>query len=326
MVAPLLIAGAVGGGMALGGLIGKAFDKDDPTKINPYQVNSDAYNYAAPEGYASSLGNKADDMYHRDAYNANWLMANQDYAMQQQAREQQLGVANMYQDYLSGKSGPSQAELQMRQGFATNANNAMAMANSTRGGNFLLANRMAQQQNAIAGQNLVGQTALLKAKEQDAARAALANIYGQVRSGDFQARAGSQAQTQADIQNEQFQRQLNQQGYLGMLGMQQHVYDQQTAGNQAAEAAKQNAYLGVATHNAQMNDAKNQRDAAFWGNMISAGAGIGAAGVGGAAQGYAQGQAQAAAPKPYTMGGPTGGKGGPWLCPIGTIIKQTLTL
>ena len=131
-------------------------------------------------------------------------------ARSQQAddRNLMLGLNQRYDDVLSGKA-PSVAELQMQQGLDHANQSAMGLAASTRGGgaNALMAMRQAGMQQQANSLGNVRDAAMLRAKEQEMARAGqggllgqMSNASGQMRGQDFQAAQGYQAQRSQDYE------------------------------------------------------------------------------------------------------------------------------
>lgn len=244
----------------------------------------------------------------QNALNMNYQsrdQANSAFGQSQQARGLQMDAANSYQGVLSGKA-PSVAQMQMQQGLADANRGAMQMASSTRGGGgMLLAMKNAQQQQAANSLDVAGKSSMLRAQEQDMARAGLAGVANQMRSGDFGLASGYQQNRAQDLAaGGAYQNQA--QGWLGgvnsMQGQQgidvnrmglasnreqfygnqkQHVYDQAQQGSIAYNNAK--AGIGTSVMNAQnqVNMANAQNETAHNTALIGGGASVGAALLGG---------------------------------------------
>jgi Chaperone of endosialidase len=166
-----------------GNLVGGAYDK--VTGQNNYNSNSDytgldaetkaaqdarqqylaaqqAPANAAPTAYRAQIGGQVQD----------------------QSRQLQLGAANSYQNVLNG-TAPSVAQLQQQASAAQTAAQQGAMAASARGGgNRALALRTAMNNTAQLQAGGGADAALLRANEQNTARAGLANVGDQMRGQD----------------------------------------------------------------------------------------------------------------------------------------------
>jgi Chaperone of endosialidase len=166
-----------------GNLVGGAYDK--LTGQNNYNSNSDytgldaetkaaqdarqqylaaqqAPANAAPTAYRAQIGGQVQD----------------------QSRQLQQGAANSYQNVLNG-TAPSVAQLQQQASAAQTAAQQGAMAASARGGgNRALALRTAMNNTAQLQAGGGADAALLRANEQNTARAGLANVGDQMRGQD----------------------------------------------------------------------------------------------------------------------------------------------
>ena len=134
-------------------------------------------------------------------------------AQSQQARGFQEGLMGSYNDVLSGNA-PSVAQMQMQQGVDRANQQAMGLAASTRGGgaNALMAMRQAGMQQQANSLGAVNEAAMLRAREQDMARAGAGALAGQMRSGDYSLAQGYQGQRAQDINTAQAQQGIAQ-GY-----------------------------------------------------------------------------------------------------------------
>lgn len=82
--------------------------------------------------------------------------------------------------------GPSLAQMQLQQATDRNVAQAAGAVAGARGINPALAMRQIGQQQAAMGQQMAGQSAMARLEEQNAARAQLANVLAQQRSGAAQ--------------------------------------------------------------------------------------------------------------------------------------------
>lgn len=105
--------------------------------------------------------------------------AKMDTAQSDQWRERQTGLADALKAQMDGKGGPSIAEMQMQKGLNQSLANSNSQAASMRGVNPAMALRMTQNNAAAQNQDMVGQTGMLRAQEQQAAR----DQYGQLTTG-----------------------------------------------------------------------------------------------------------------------------------------------
>lgn len=101
------------------------------------------------------------------------------------ARQSQGDALNMYRNAALGL-GPSAAQAQYQQGLDASGRQAMAMANSARGGPMARAAAMRQGIAASTGMNQMGaaQAAQLRAQEQQAAMQGYAGLGSSMRAGD----------------------------------------------------------------------------------------------------------------------------------------------
>lgn len=142
---------------------------------------------------------------------------------------QQQDFINMIRAQAMGQGGPSPAQLMLQQGMQDNLAGANSLLASQRGLNPALAARMALDQQAMQGQRLAGQAALLGAQEQAQARAMLGQALGQqgqLGLGSVSAAGG--------LQNAQNANRIANAGMAGGIN----------AGVQGQNAAARNAALG----------------------------------------------------------------------------------
>lgn len=155
----------------------------------------------------------------------------QDSGLNAQSRAQQQGLAQMLMQRANGQGGPSAAQGMLQQGRDQAIQNALAIANSGRGGNRGFAMRQAQMAGAQAMQSAAGQAAILRAQEQQQATGQLAGALQGMRDQDLGMRAqdiGLRGQDigiagnnlAANIQQNQYRNNM-----MSQLGTQQFAYD-----------------------------------------------------------------------------------------------------
>lgn len=131
----------------------------------------------------------------------------------QQAQQQAIDA---YGKILAGE-GPSVAEAQMQQGLGQAQTNAAALAGQTRGGNIASAEQAAMVAQTGASQGAVNDAAALRAGEQQAAMAGLAQTGGQLAGQGLEQQmgyeqllsAGQLAQMDAQLQHQLGNRELD---------------------------------------------------------------------------------------------------------------------
>lgn len=188
-----------------------------------------------------------------------------------QARDAQTGALGMYQDAAMGR-GPSAAQSQLRMGLDQAVRDQAGMAASARGG------ALARSSLGLAGANnaatlqgqAVGQSAMLRAQEQQAGMAGYAGMANALRGVDQQ-QMMAQAQMEAD------QRARNDAYQQWAESAANSVRGQQLAAAMQRQQTLQNAYQTTQAINAGIEQVNANRD------MQYLQAGIG--GVQGAMQG-----------------------------------------
>lgn len=213
----------------------------------------------------------------RQAYQADQTQANQDRYASYLARGEQAQALSMMAARARGQNSIANimAQQQMQRAAAEQA----SMAASARGPAALaLAQQNAAANTANMQGNVAGQASLAAAQERLAAEQAYMAGASGMRGQDFAAQGLSQQQAATQMQSELAQRQLNQQASLGYesLGM-----DVNRAQLQAGLQNKAIDYGQAAAMN-QLQEAKDARNQAFWGNVIagtSAGAGSAVTGL-----------------------------------------------
>lgn len=98
------------------------------------------------------------------------------FAQQGAVAQQQTSLASALEAQANGTGGPSIAELQLRQGTDRTAAQAQGLIASQRGINPGMAAKLGAGAAANANQQAAGQAAVLRAQEQQAARAQLAQV------------------------------------------------------------------------------------------------------------------------------------------------------
>jgi hypothetical protein len=109
-----------------------------------------------------------------------------------QFRAGQEDFIAMLQAQAAGRGGPSPAELQLKAAQDAQLRQAMALAASQSGRASPAVQRQLMQQQAMSGQQLAQQQAILRAQEQLAAQGLLGTSLEQARGGDIE-RTGLQA-------------------------------------------------------------------------------------------------------------------------------------
>jgi len=197
---------------------------------------------------------------------ANNALGNEQTAFKQgqDLQHSQMNFEDVLRQQALGQAGPSVAQLQMQQGLGqTNQALAAALA-SGKGINPALAARMATQQQGINSQNVLGQTAQLRAQEQLANQSNYANYLSGLRGQNLAA-----AQQQAQLAT----------GLGGLSNQQNQLNLSNVQGVNQLNA-------GVAGQNAQMNAGLLGGlvgAAGSIGSMAALGGGSGASGVAAAA-------------------------------------------
>lgn len=229
-------------------------------RTDQYQVDETAFD-ESPEAKQRQIefANALPAVINRQAPQMNEAQANQ-------WRAQQNQLAGNLQATLRGE-GPSVAQLQMQQGLNQSLGNAASMAASQRGVSPAMAMRLAQQNQAQMAQNTVGQTGMLRAQEQMAARGELAGLANAARTQDLNVAAANQRaameQGQLNDNMERFFRE-------GQMGMDERNRQSKIE----RERMKSQNTIGTSQINAGAYQAASQNRAGVLGGI---GAGIGAA-------------------------------------------------
>lgn len=152
----------------------------------------DSSDYFKPESKGYTWGIDGGQTVKRDT-DTTWQQSQQDYAAQQAARERQLALAQRLEAQAAGR-GPSLANMQLQEALARSNAQSMSMAASASPSQGALAHRAAIQANAQASQQAAGTGAQARIAEQMAAQQQLAQLLGQSRSQDLDARGQSVGQ------------------------------------------------------------------------------------------------------------------------------------
>lgn len=220
-----MVGGPIGAGVGAvaGGLLGY-FDGGAPqnqfsASLNPLQHGSSIYgdantafqndaNRNGPQANAATIGPV-------ERYSGATIAG----GPQAQTRDAQGQLISGLQARANGTGGPSVAELQMKQGQDAGLRSQLAAQAAQRGGANPLAQRNLAQNAAATNQQFVGQTADLRAQEQQQAQEQLGSVLSGVRGQDIglatnqagldqqTGLAGMQAGNDRSTQNAQLQQQ-----------------------------------------------------------------------------------------------------------------------
>ena len=113
------------------------------------------------------------------------------FGQAQQVQGRQVGLADALQAQAEGRGGPSIAEMQLRQSTDRTGAQAAGLIAAQRGINPGLAARLGAQAQAGASQQAAGQAAILRAQEQQAARAQLAQVLSGARGQSLEQQGAS---------------------------------------------------------------------------------------------------------------------------------------
>lgn len=198
--------------------IGKSYNKQD-LRRGLYDAIAEGTQQAAPQAQQTQI---TLDRGQLDAQ----------LAAQEQARQQQMGLAQMLQQQAAGTGGPTAAQMLLQQAQEQNANAIRSQVASQAGLSPGLAARLAAQGVEQSNLQSAQQAAILRAQEQQRAQGALGQLLTGVRGQDIGlagqegglaaqiALAQGQMNQQtalSNVQNQLAQRGLAQ-GYLGMAG------------------------------------------------------------------------------------------------------------
>ncbi len=252
--------------MSIGSMVSDLFGSTNRYQAEQAKTDPNAYQYGGAPGGADEAANRyrqqSEAAQNRQAVQANYTQADQDRAMQQQARQGQATLAGAMQARAMGQT-PSIAQMQgdrsMQQVQAAQASQAA----SARGpAAMALAQQNAANQTANAQGQIAGQTQINAANERMQAEQGAMGAYGSLRGQDLASQGQSAQQGQYNAGLSAQQRQMNDQMTQGMASNEMGVRNSQlTAGmNQQAQNsanfnAAQNINSGVAGQNASTNQA-----------------------------------------------------------------------
>ena len=177
-------------------------------RTDQYQVDESAFESPEAKQRQIEFANALPAVINRQAPQLDQSQANQ-------WRAQQNQLAGNLQATLRGE-GPSVAQLQMQQGLNQSLGNAASMAASQRGVSPAMAMRLAQQNQAQMAQNTVGQSGMLRAQEQMAARGELAALSNSARTQDLNAAAANQRASMEQGQLNDNMERFFREGQMGM--------------------------------------------------------------------------------------------------------------
>lgn len=150
----------------------------------------------------------------RDAYQIDYTSAEQDYARQLQARNEQMGASEQMRQAALGNA-PSRSEILSRGALANNFEQQLQGQGQARGiAGQAFAQRQAAQQAQTQNLTAMGQFGAGRAGELDTAMGGYARGANAIRGGDYGAQAQHQQQAAAQMAAELRQRQLNQQAQM----------------------------------------------------------------------------------------------------------------
>lgn len=222
------------GGVPVGGLpVGSSsFQGFDPNMIKAPTIENQMLasigNISAPEDIQAAQMAAVEGIQAPDAITAQQVALGgpSQYAANQQRLIEAL------EGRVAGTAGPSLAELQMQKAQQDMINQMAAQAGSMSGRAMPAAQRQLMQQQALSGQQLALDSAILRAQEQQQAEAQLAGALGQYRGQDLQRTGlGLQADT------------ANQQAMLQAAGLTQEGAMQAALANQQTDLATAQANL-----------------------------------------------------------------------------------
>lgn len=218
-----------GGGEGLGSFGNMLIGGVNKYNQGAYVPDGTAYGYDT--GQHDSYNGLGDQAQGRMGAQAGYGNADQDRMMGLGARGSQADALGLAQQAAMGNA-PSVAQQQLLQGRDQSLQNAMAMANSVRGGgaNLAAAQMGAMRQGGEQMGQVNQQSAMLRAQEMAAARAQYGGMAAQMRGQDMGLQGQDAQQSQFNAGLEQQQHGLNDAYQAGMYGLQQHASDQSQMG------------------------------------------------------------------------------------------------
>lgn len=237
-------------------------------------------------GHDQSLAGAAAN---RAAYQTDYGQYNGAMMQSQQARGSQQDALGMMRQAALGNV-PSAAQIQGNQMINQSLQAQMAGAASARGGSLAQAAAMHNAANGAAAfqQQGIGQLSALRAQETSNALGAYAGQTNALRGADFQGAGINLQQNAQDLQNQQFQRELNDKTQFG--------YDQTAAQLQADQLQGQNQanqinssnwqhQTDLDTHHVDRSVGLGSAIAGLGGSTLAAGLGASGGGGGGGGSG-----------------------------------------
>lgn len=277
-VAGGLLGGPMGAGVgmsaggALGGAIEGAFD--DPEAVTPTYVDPSLYDTSGYDSISADARAAAAAAAKRQGPAADWSLDNQSRDLRMDVRGRQMGMADELDAYLRGDKA-SLAELQARRAQLATANELQQQAANARGGAGaqMAANRQAMTLGTANSLESNARYNELRAQEEARWMAQKQGLLEGVAGADLSQRGADQGRSRFDVeaaqanqaQKDAMQRFYDDLRFKGVQGAAQ--------ANQAYGAAQQGAAGQVLGINAQREQAASDRDAAFTGKVMEAGAG-----------------------------------------------------
>jgi hypothetical protein len=255
---------AVGAGLAAIGLGGAAASGTlkKSKQVEQAKPNPLGYTYGGEEGYYKE---QRERLAEQEAKALTRAAPTLDFGNAAADRQQQIGLTQQYNKIISG-NGQSVAEQQLRAGRVANAQQMSALAAGARGGggNAILAQREAQRQGALSALATNRDAALLRAQEQATAMSGASQLSS--------AMAQQSMQQQGLIsQNELAQRSMNDQRSLAMNQASARMTEAKLQGAMAFEQAMQGGSQWAQGTNAGIQAQDKNRQAQFYGSLISGG-------------------------------------------------------
>jgi len=214
-------------------------EKDEYWGRNAYGGYGDARDPNKPSGMQAETtryANMGADAANRGAYTANYQGYSDSMGAANDARGQQNNALGLIAQRAAGAT-PSAAEIAGKNAQDQALASTVAAAGTARGGSMQQAAVMRGSLGGLAGQSqgITNNIQAGRAAEIANAQDAYMQGAGAIRSGDFTGAGLGLQKTGQDIQNEQFQRGLNQNDQQFYEAQRQKVYEDQLAANQAAQ-------------------------------------------------------------------------------------------
>lgn len=242
----------------MGKVISGIFGSNNETKAAAPQVNAQAYNYGGREGFAEEQRKRFEAMGQgaqgRQADQAGYEVARNDYNRAQVARQGQAQAANLMMNRATGAT-PSIARMAANRQMGQAAAEQASAAASARGPAALaLAQQGAANNVANAQSSIAGQAQINEAQERLAAEQAAFGAQTGMRGQDYQSMAQESANDQFNAQMRAGQRAQNDAFQMGMVGNELAVGNAQMTGQMNQQAQQSGNQLGAAGINAQVGE------------------------------------------------------------------------